>query len=1442
MSVTDLFADKSESVPANRNRAEDGRILATAARQFAEVLEAGGPIDRKTITATLTQLFGASDASGLWSLRDGYDAAEAAQTLLITERRADLPAIVASGLAEAAGRLSAQVATHRMRSEEQIDFQQFSTPAELSVLACAAAAARQGDVLLDPSAGTGLLVAAIARQVSLLQLNELDPKRAELLRQLIGDDVTAVDGATISLRGGLRPSLILMNPPFSRSAGGVIDRHAGARHLMAALRHLADGGRLVAIMPSWFALWESGRAGRVAVERIALPRLDLTIPSGAFNRHGTSVDTRLLVFDKGSDEPTNYVTARDFAHGFEIVADLPPRLEAAHNVGAAVQPVQRVSAGPMVSFMDRLAKSAVGGRKRGDTVVAAPTVNRLTYSVLPEPRAAEAGSGHYAPYRVARISVEGATPHPTPLVESIAMASVVPPVPTYQTALPASVVRMLSEPQIETVIYAGETHSQDLPGRYAIEDNGHAITPAEQGLAYRAGYFLADGTGAGKGRQVAGIILDNWLQGRRKHVWVSKTQTLIEDARRDWTALGGLESDIRPLNDWNAGAAIEFDEGILFVTYATLRQQFTTKMSRLDQLLANLGADFEGVIAFDEAHEMQNAVPSKDGRSEAAASLQGLTGYRLQNLLPRARILYVSATGATRSEALGYATRLGLWGQGAGFSDRAHFLSTIGKSGIAGMEVVVRDLKSLGRYCARALSFAGVEYEIVEHELTADQVYAYNRYAAFWALVAQQLAKTLEAIAVRDDVSGGTLNGQALAAAHSRFEGVKLRFFDALLNALKLPTVLKRIHQSLDSGAAAVVQIVTTGESLLNRRSAGWDGGDIDMSPRDYILDYLAAWPTKQFKVSSDDEGNLRSEMMVDDDGKPVINSEAEAIRDALRTELAMLPSIDTALDAIINHFGPEHVAEVTGRSRRLIKRDGEINIESRSGNANLAETLAFNNDEKRILIFSDAGGTGRSYHADRGFKNICRRHHYLVQPGWRADMAVQGLGRTNRTNQVEPPLLLPVTTNVKGERRFISTIARRLDQLGALTRGQRETGGQNLFNPADNLESSPAKDSLRRWFELLVDGKATSIVLKDFVARTGLKLTEAESGVLLDETPPISRFLNRLLALDIGTQNRIFGEFIGLVDARIEALRLAGKLDIGVETIRASRIAIEDDILLVRDERTAAETRLLVMDLHFAKRARSFEQVEAMARNGFVEPLYVHNSKSGHVALVADMREMINWSGSLVHMGWLMRAGYTDRISAAALSESNWEVVDRDYVHAGWQADADAWESHETTQRVHVVTGVLLPIWSKLPDDNCQVWRIEAAGLEPILGRIIEPRDMAKLGETFGVAGKVRITPQMVIETIGKRGARIELPVPGTIGIRRVMANDSHRLEIDGLTFQQINIVKTVGAFVEIAHGQARVFLPVDHPAKRIPDLIRALGGVVDVAAGSKPTGDTLV
>ena len=208
-------------------------------------------------------------------------------------------------------------------------------------------------------------------------------------------------------------------------------------------------------------------------------------------------------------------------------------------------------------------------------------------------------------------------------------------------------------------------------------DAGDAVTLSAP-VRFRRGWMLGDGTGCGKGRQVAAIILDNRLKGRMRALWLSQSDKLLEDARRDWAALGGKEDDVIALAKFRQGADIPNEAGILFATYATLRSPARQgKRSRLDQIIAWLagsapGQDadetcrhsYDGVIVFDEAHAMANAAGGQGNRGRIAPSAQGRAGLRLQNALPDARILYVSATGATTVPGLAYAARLGLWGSG----------------------------------------------------------------------------------------------------------------------------------------------------------------------------------------------------------------------------------------------------------------------------------------------------------------------------------------------------------------------------------------------------------------------------------------------------------------------------------------------------------------------------------------------------------------------------------------------------------------------------------------------------------------------------------------------------------------------------------------------------------------------------------------------------------
>ena len=1395
------------------------------ARALLPHLRAGEPLDRDRLRRLFEAVTGASDASGAWSMRQAYDALELAQILFLLSADCPLLAGTAVDVLDKLQAFAERLPVQSYRSEAQVALQQFSTPLPLAFLAGIAARAGAADIVLEPSAGNGLLAWHAARGGSRLVLNELDAgRRASLGEAFPRAAISGCDAELIDdlLAPALRPDVVLMNPPFARSDGRGEDRHAAARHLMAAFERLTPSGRLVAIMPESFSASGTGRAFRAQADSRACLRLDALIAPGAFAKQGTGVAVRLVVFDKVSDLRTHAQHVRiDRLEGLlGAIEGLPRRSGAATGQPAAVRPL---------SLFRRPAQAPRPQSPARSAAVRADPGMPLAYRVLEGPAPATEQVGIYLPYRPSRIALEGAAAHPTPLVESLAMGSIAAPRPDHVPLLPAGLVEkgLLSEAQLETLIYAGSAFERDLPGHFVPINQGCDLEAADdQGVAYRGGYFLGDGTGAGKGRQVAGIILDQWLRGNRRHIWVSKNETLLEDARRDWSALGGLPLDIQPLSQWKLGAPVEIETGILFVTYPTLRSG-RADVTRLQQIVDWAGPDFEGVLAFDEAHAMANAAGGEGSRGKVKGSEQGICGLRLQNLLPRARILYASATGASDVNNLAYATRLGLWGPETAFADRSQFVGAIRQGGIAAMELVARDLKALGLYTARALSFAGVEYDVLEHALSEEQIAIYDAYADAWAIIHANLETALEATRVVDAATGATLNANAKSAALSRFEGTKQRFFGQLLLSMKLPSLLPSVENDIAAGQAVVVQLVSTAEAMLDRRLADLSADEretleIDLSPREYVIDYLtAAFPTRQMRVFTDAEGNTRSEPLSDDEGRPVHCQAALRARDELIEQLCALPPIGTALDTLLDRFGTVCVAEVTGRSRRLVTgSDGRQKLERRTPRSNLRETDAFMRGDKKILVFSDAGGTGRSYHACLGARNQARRIHYLLEPGWRADAAIQGLGRTHRTRQASAPLFRPVTTDVRGERRFISTIARRLDALGALTRGQRQTGGQNLFDPADNLESAYAKDALIGWYHLLYAGKLGSVTFDRFQALSGLKL-EAPDGALREDLPPIQRWLNRLLALRIALQNAIFDEFLGLIEARVAAAREAGTLDLGVETVPVDGFEILDDRIIRTDPRAGATTHLLRIELARRLRPMSLERLMALkaSRSDAVPML---NGRSGKAALRVNARSLMSEEGLPIARFELIRPVKHDYLQRDALDETSWKQVSAARFEEAWSVEVEQAARTLRRETLHLATGLLLPIWDKLPDDHVQVIRIAADDGRSLLGREIPSVQLGELGTKLGLNISLDLAPDELAATVLRTGKPLRFHGREDLMLKRALVNGSQRLELGGFGAARLGWYKAQGCFTEIIRYQTRLFVPVDAAAAVLARLAR--------------------
>ncbi|WP_454651287.1 strawberry notch-like NTP hydrolase domain-containing protein [Bradyrhizobium liaoningense] len=1400
--------------PSMRAAASLTSAAVRAARRLLTDLERGRRIDAAILRSAMEAAFGGSDAAGAWNWKTAYDVCEAATVLFL---RKFGPAIRAKAGSTAAmlpmlAKITSCLPTHTRRSEDSQAFQQFSTPISIGLAACTAAGVTPADRVLEPCAGTGLLAIFAELAGGSLMLNELAEGRAALLDQLFTNvEVTRFDAAQIDdhLDAGVVPSVVLMNPPFSAVAN--VDRRmadAAFRHIASALARLCDGGRLVAIAgaglapenPEWLeAFVRLQERGRVV--------FSAAIDGAVYAKHGTQTDTRLLVIDKlpAADPkafPASQGMAGDVATLLEWVTQhVPPRLPVA--VPVVADNVRR----PAIP-------RSVGGiaPSPSPTSQCAPEGVELAYETVEwsPPEDARLTDALYEEYGLQSIRIPGLCPHPTRLVQSAAMASVAPPKPSYRPHLLSRLVAngVLSDAQIESVIYAGEAHSEFLAGSWTVDATFDVVAAArddaENAVRFRRGWFLGDGTGAGKGRQVAGILLDNWLKGRRRAVWISKSDKLIEDAQRDWSALSMERLLVTPLSRFRQGTSIRLSEGILFATYATLRtDERGEKLSRVRQIVEWLGSDFDGVIVFDESHAMQNAVGGKGERGDQAASQQGRAGLRLQHALPNARVVYVSATGATTVHNLAYAQRLGLCG-GADFpfATRAEFVEAIEQGGVAAMEVLARDLKALGLYAARSLSYEGVEYELVEHQLTPEQVRIYDAYANAFSIIHNNLDAAMRAANITGET--GTLNGQAKSAARSAFESAKQRFFGHLLTSMKTPSLIRLIDRDLDAGHAAVIQIVSTGEALMERRLAeipteDWGDVQVDITPREYVLDYLAhSFPVQLYEPFTDSEGNLCSRPVYRD-GQPVESREAVARRGRLIEKLASLPPVPGALDQIVQRFGTDMVAEVTGRSRRIIRKGDRLVVENRAGSANLAETSAFMDDVKRILVFSDAGGTGRSYHAELSARNRRLRVHYLLEPGWKADAAIQGLGRTNRTNQAQPPLFRPIATDVKAEKRFLSTIARRLDTLGAITRGQRQTGGQGLFRPEDNLESQYGRDALRQLYTLLVRGKVDGCSLEKFEDATGLKLTDANG--LRDDLPPITTFLNRLLALTIDLQNVLFTAFEQLLTGRIEGAVASGTYDLGLETLRAESFVVSGRRTIYAHPRTGAETRLLTIVQRQSNHPIGLDDALARLSNHAV---LLINERSGRAAVQVSAPSIMLDDGEVERRVRLIRPMEQHQVPLNMMVESHWVEADRERFAAVWLAElAEIPKFTEST--IHVVAGLLLPIWKRLPNESTRVYRLQTDAGERIIGRKVSA---AWVANVFS-ADAPTLTPDAAFATILE--GRTILDLAEGLQLRRARVMGAYRIELSGFNDTMRDRLRAYGLFGEIISWKLRMFVPTD-------------------------------
>jgi hypothetical protein len=1246
------------------------------------------------LTKLAEENFGASRTSGIWSPKDMFDAMEAGVNKYLMDegkRLMNLP--VPEGLTELRGLMS-RITTQGVRTDEQIKNQQFSTPPTEAYLAARVANVKPSDVVLEPSAGNGGLAVWPASIGAKVHVNEIAPRRQEMLKAAGFDKPTSHDGELINalLPTEVKPTVVLMNPPFSASttkshAAANANRY-GYNHVLQALQRLEPGGRLVAILgggqanePNGGASLTGGESGKffekIAQAPLGTVRANVRINGKEYQKYGTSFATRLVVIDKSVDadvlaapkeERAKLVADRAIKGNVDTLEEayglLNPLITSGAGVGGPTEEVQPRPGGETgtgegqpgvgVAPGEEPSSGTAGGRlpgggggtqeggvSGGPTQLGgapgpsgpgaggkqpSPREPRPEPTKPPEPEAVKHPEG--APehvdverpldgsetvgdlklseseqeaaaqreedseaYVTYKPSVKGEA-HPGSIVETKTMSTVPLPPITYEPNLPASVIEgaKLSAVQLEAIALAGQQNEIILPG------------------GFRASVLIGDGTGVGKGREAAGILWDNWRRGRKRLFWVSQSWDLMQDALDAFSGIGadelmqgmqkqghrwavtGKNPKIIPLNKFDVKKDLDH-EGIIYTTYALLRSGDTKGNKRAAQIEKYLKGNDNGeggYILFDEAHNLKNAVVARGQQ----ASQIGVAVKELLERIPNLRTASLSGTAATDVMNLGYLDRLGMWGPGTPFPNGfAQFANEVASNGLAAMEMIAQELKAEGKYLSRTLSFKGVTYREVEHNLNEDQKALYRTATKAWNTVHEHALATVE-----NQTNGGSRQRNNFM---SQLAGAQLRFYGVLISALKIPTAIEEANKALAQNKSVVITLVNTNEAAQNREKNraknrdDEDEGDIqefDFGPKETLTNLIKEhYPTQQYVDDVDDAGNpVKKPLYIEDENGnkvPVQNPAAVAERDALVAQINRdLHLPENPLDLLVQGLGGYgKVAEMTGRkeyfdrdSQKFVPR-GDPNIPRKE--INISEMNNFNGGKKRVAILSGAAGTGISLHAGLNFKNQQQRVHITLQVGWSADKQMQMFGRTQRTNQAHPPEYVMLVSDLAGEKRFVSTIARRLGSLGAITKGQKNaTTGTDLMEKV-NFETDQGRQATNSFFDGLLRNEEIpgtgGLRGHSILQELRLLKTTPTGAVSVDpaDRTNVTRLLNRLQNIDPDIQNAVYNYFYDIFQAVVQDAIERGTLDTGAKTLPGDTFHIKESRVIATNKDTGAKS-----------------------------------------------------------------------------------------------------------------------------------------------------------------------------------------------------------------------------------------------------------------------------
>ena len=145
------------------------------------------------------------------------------------------------------------------------------------------------------------------------------------------------------------------------------------------------------------------------------------------------------------------------------------------------------------------------------------------------------------------------------------------------------------------------------------------------------------------------------------------------------------------------------------------------------------------------------------------------------------------------------------------------------------------------------------------------------------------------------------------------------------------------------------------------------------------------------------------------------------------------------------------------------------------------------------------------------------------------------------------------------------------------------------------------------------------------------------------------------------------------------------------------------------------------------------------------------------------------------------------------------------------WTAEVDEARSSHKRERLYLATGLLLPVWDKLPSDFVRVSRISAADGRSLLGREVPLHCVPELCRALGLEREQTLSADDIVQTVLATGRAMEFAGREQLMVKRSLVNGSQRIELTGWSAVRLDWYKAQGCFTEIIRYQTRLFVPIE-------------------------------